>query len=632
MASSDNLLLYILPDLAYIAKLVPAKKEHDFNISEFRQINGEFLDDNILLEKNLDKLLAKLEKGSYRLILPDFLFTSTIVNIEAKTQEEVKNYLKNQLLPSLHLDEENFYLDTTILSNYKGTFKVQLTALEKALLTPLNKLLQDKEELKLVSISPLSWTSKAVVSLEPSVAILQLGGYLYLAQHYIGVDQCYHTTLAEAANFAETIKTLKGAEPSLQTVYLLTNSLVDDQLQKALKDTLPVQQLADLASENEKMPSYIKQILEAAAKTFSIPEYLLPQFQLDRNYDKQLETAAEEAGTEENEVEAEEEEQVATDQVDADLLEDLVKPVVVGAAAVTLPKPEALAVTTSSELEAKTEEITTTSEGTVKTSSEIEVKEEVTRDFRDKSEDKEEAEEEVIKADSKEENKAVDKDEVEEIDLSQFANLAVEPKTVESKQPDIKVDKNIKETDKTVSANQSATPVSSIPSSKPVIKNQSEASHVAKMILIGLLSFVLTVAVGVGLGVVYLRLTQPSSDQATLSPTPSVSPTEVPTPTPTITVDKSAYSLLVVNATGRAGYAGSIASKIEDGGFPTVAAANARGDYEAQDYLLVSTDDAQAQALLKELETASGLTLQLSSEITKEDSAGNYDAVLVLGR
>jgi hypothetical protein len=94
---TDTRLLYLLADLAYVAKLIPAKKAHDFVLSDFRQINGEFLDENSLLESNLVKLFSKLEAGSYKLILPDFLFTSTIVNLELESEEAVnsspmKNY------------------------------------------------------------------------------------------------------------------------------------------------------------------------------------------------------------------------------------------------------------------------------------------------------------------------------------------------------------------------------------------------------------------------------------------------------------------------------------------------------------------------------------------------------------
>lgn len=651
---TDTLLLYILPDLAYVARLIPGKKAHDFVLSDFRQINGTFLNDTLLLADNLDKLLAKLDSGSYKLILPDFLFTSTIVNVEKETEDEVRDYLKNELLPSLQLNQEDFYLDTTILSNYKGVFKVQLTALEKALLTPLVAALKSKKDVRIESVSPLSWSSKSIISLEPSVAILQLGAHLYLAEHYIGVDQCYYTPIAEASNFSETVKTLKGAEPSLQTVYLLTNSLIDGQLKEELKATLPVQQLADLASENEKMPSYVKQIIESAAKTFSIPEYLLPQFALDSAYEKtvsmstedldedvtsdeepskkseKVETAEEPKVTEEESPDSVEEEEAKISDVDDDgeaLVNNIVKPAVLGAAATALPKPQEISafalnqaqtpVKVEEELEESsqaTESELTESRVTVATS--VDEKSGKTEVSVSKSERQVSNTENSSETESEKETKTDKPKNPEEIDLSKFANLAIDPSVI---------GKN--------SSDKSGKEETSMPTEKKeVIKNNSEAGGVAKMIFIGLLSFVLTVALGVGLGMAYLHYTE-NAGSASPSPTPTVVAEAVtPTPTPKVELTKADYKLLVVNATAKAGYAGTIAKKIEAADFPTVAAANAKGDYEAKDYLLVETEDASAAALLAELNTATGLDLQLSTQKSQEDSSGKYDAVVVLGK
>ena len=100
-------------------------------------------------------------------------------------------------------------------------------------------------------------------------------------------------------------------------------------------------------------------------------------------------------------------------------------------------------------------------------------------------------------------------------------------------------------------------------------------------------------------------------------------------------IDKAEYQLLVVNATTKAGYAGQVADDLEEAGFADVAAQNAKGDYEAKDYLLLDSlaadQEASNQALLKEIETATGLTLELSDQLTVEDTSGDYQAVVVLG-
>ena len=586
---TDTRLLYIFSDLAYIAKLIPGKKPHDFVLSDFRQINGEFLDENVLLEDNLVKLFAKLEPNSYKLILPDFLFTSTIVNLELDTEEAVKEHLNKKLLPELGINSEDYYLDTTVLSNYKGAFKVQLTALEKSVVTPLTKILAKHKDIKIESISPLSWTSKSIISLEPSVAILQMGNHLFLAEHYIGVDQCYSVDIADGENFAETVKTLKGVEPSLQTVYLLTNSLVDDAIKEKLKETLPVQQLADLASENESMPSYVKQIIEASAKTFSIPEFLLPQFTLDKNYQaKNVEVGVT------NEIEEDEEN-----------LSNLAKPAVVGE--VALPTPITIPPTSKVEVAVESlDEETNSEEKKVEiTEKSVKIKEVVS--------------EKVAMPEKK------DLVEEKEVDFSQFANLALDPSVFDKNQmssDDKKSDKTDKEEGKAMQLPE-----------KKVIKNKNDGASITKMIFIGFLSFVVTIALGVGIGLAYLQWTNRSVDsKPVVEVEPSVTPEATPTPTPTIEINKADYKILVVNATTKAGYASTIANLIKEAKFEDVSAKNARGVYEAGDYLLVKEDNASNSALLKELETATDLTLTLSTDIEDEDSAGTYDAVVVLGQ
>jgi hypothetical protein len=600
---TDTRLLYVLSDLAYIAKLIPGKKAHDFVLSDFRQVNGEFLDENLLLEKNLAKLFGKLEDGSYKLILPDFLFTSTIINIELDNEEAVKEHLTKKLLPELGINDQDYYLDTTVLSNYKGFFKVQLTALEKTVVSPLAQILKDHKNIKIDSISPLSWTSKSIISLEPSVAILQMGNHLFLAEHYIGVDQCYSVEVAEGQNFAETVQTLKGAEPSLQTVYLLTNSLVDDSIKEKLKETLPVQQLADLASENESMPSYVRQIIESGAKTFSIPEFLLPQFVLDKNYkakDSQVE------------------------KKDDEDLSNLVKPAVVGAS--VLPTPLVSPIMPKAEVavenldddegldEVKKDETADKDDVSVENPVKIEVKKSVET----------ETEVSVEATGSKEKLKQVQE---ADIDFSQFANLALDPSVFnQSKQSAVSSDVT---KDRKGEMNLTDLP------EKKIIRNKDDGSSITKMIFIGFLSFVVTIALGVGIGLAYLQWTNRSESS---NPTVEIEPIVTPvvevtaTPTPLPEIKKADYKISVVNATTKAGYASTIVTKLKTAEFTSVTASNAKGIYEKGDYLLVKEDNATNQALLKELEKASELTLTLKTDINKEDASGAYSAVLVLGQ
>lgn len=603
---TETRLLYIFSDLAYIAKLNPTKKAHEFAISDFHQLNGQFLDENSLIEKNIKKLVDKLEAGSYQLILPDFLFTNTMVNVEVKTEEEVKEYLKDKLLPDLKIDTEDFYLDTNILSNYGGAFKVQLTALEKGIILPLVKALKNSKDVSIQAVAPLSFSIKSLISLEPSVSILQVNRELYLAQHYIGVDQCFNTSIDNANDFAETVKTLKGVEPSLQTLYLLSDALVDNKIKEVLTETLPVQQLAEPAEEGDKIPPYVKKIIEAGAKTLSIPDYLLPQFSIDQDYDKELAIQQEKENG-------------------LDTTINITKPAVVG--------------------EEETKESKLESENDMK-DKESKKKEDAKQESK-KIEDQEKTEKEVLPSPKKidltevnkpsdqeqelqqktedslekAEKKAEKKEEAAEINLAQFTNLAVDPSVLNKKEAKKTSDKE-----------------SEMPSVKPVIKNSSEGTGVLKMIIIALLSFALTVALGVGIGYGVLQLTNKQAPKINVGDEAAETaqePEPSPTPEPVV-INKEDYQLLVVNATIKAGYAGTIANDLEDAGFIDVAAANASGEYEEGNYLLLSDlgeeQEASNQALLAEIEEITELDWQLSDEITVEDADGDYQAVLVLAQ
>ena len=617
---TETRLLYILADLAYIAKLNPAKKAHEFLISDFHQLNGQFLDENTLIEKNVLKLVDKLEAGSYHLVLPDFLFTNTMVNVSVKTEEEVKDYLKDKLLPDLKITEEDYYIDTSVLSDYGGVFKVQLTALEKGIILPLVKALKNNKEIKITALSPLSFAAKSLISLEPSVSILQMGEELYLAQHYIGVDQCFNTSIDKASDFAETVKTLKGVEPSLQTLYLLSDSVVDTKIKEVLSETLPVQQLADLSAEEAKIPPHVKKIIEAGAKTFSIPDYLLPQFKIDESYDKELQ------------LEKEDEEIEDSDS------NNIPKPAVVGEEEVKKSKEE-----DEEKTQLEKDELAQNKESEEEMDNKKEEKQEAEEQLDEKAESnlkkevlpapkkidlKEVNQVEVEKEKEKTEEKAPnDSEETEpkrdpgEINLAQFANLAVDPSVLSKK-----------------SAKENDSKESKMSNSKPVIKNSSEASGMLKMIMIGFLSFLITVALGIGIGYGILQL----SNRQISDSEPSIEDIEImeepePTPEPELVeINKDDYQLLVVNATTKAGYAGNIASELEDAGFTDVAAGNASGEYEEGNYLLLSDlgseQEASNEALLKEIEEITELNWELSDEIAVEDSDGSYQAVLVLAQ
>lgn len=587
-------LLYILPDVAYIAELLPGKKEHTFVIHSFRQINGEFLDDNDFLSENIQKLLSKLEADDYHLVLPDFLFTNTIVEVNETSENKIKEHLKEKLLPSLSLTKDSHELKTTILTEYGGKTKIQLSAIEKSVLNPIAQFAPENK-IQITGISPLSWTIKSIVSLEPSISIIQMGAYAYLSLHYIGVDQTISDTIDNIETLGETIKTLKGAEPSIQTVYLLTNELVEEKLKEQLSDTLPLQQLTKPADEESQMPSYVKQIIESGMRTLSIEDFPVPQFPLGKPV---AVTEAKAESVKDN------------DEVEAETEETAVLPAPTTVPAAIEPVTEVIE-TKELDLTAETESLEEATEEESKEDKEIDDDSEA-----EVVEEKEEAEVEDTTTTVAETNFVL----VNE-------TSATSGKTELLDAPN---SKTLIESQSTVTQVVSPTPNATL----PILKRPNPGQSMVRMLLISGTVFLATVGLGVGLGLAVITLTQKDLGQiasTTPSPSPAAtlipSPSPSPSPSPTPEIDKANVKILIVNATAKAGYAGETSSALKEAGFTKVTASNAKGDYEDGFIVLLEEEDT---TMIVELEKATDLDLTFSKEKKTEDPRGLYDVVIVL--
>ncbi len=597
--SASPRLLYILPDMAYVAELLPAKQPTSFAIHSFRQINGTFITEEEFLAENLEKLLDKLEPGEYQVVLPDFLFTDTILNVKATSEAQVKAYIKDQLLPSLEIDKTSHYIETFVLTEHRGVYKLQLSALEKSLVAPLAEGMAERA-LHIKSVVAVSWALKSVISLEPALSIVQLGEYLYLAEQYIGVDQALSVPVSEAENLIDTVKTLKGAEPSIQTIYLLSSELVAEKLRQGLHDTVPLQQLAVFNESDDKMPSYLKLALEVSMKTLSTPEYQLPAFM------PEVDTARKTAKIvsavvlpEEPEVEKipdlpaimselPEADEMEPDEIEADETksepDDL-----------ALPTPEASKVTvsftsTASSMPKNLVDLTDTPASPIK------------------------------------------KPPVIDLTTAQPAKV-----TVVAPKPVVAVE--ALQSPAPARAPQVVAPAVVTKKVAPagVIKNKSDVNGVMKLIGIGVGSFIVTVGIGVGLGLGLVMFTNKQTaanpftsffKQATPTPAPTTTPVATPTATPAAKLDPAAEKLLVVNATTIPGHAGKVASSLTKGGFTQVKTGNAQGKYEKGAYVLTKSTN---PALVESIKTMTGLTtLQVQTTTTTEDPKGDYSAIIVL--
>jgi hypothetical protein len=656
-------LIYILPKVAYIAELLPAKKEHTFSIQSFRQINGDFLNENSFNPANIVKLFSKLEKEEYFLILPDFLFTNTIVNVEETNQAKIKEDVAAKLLPDLGISEETHELDIFQLTEFNGTSKVQLIALEKELLAPV-RAAADEAGVTIEGVTSLSWTIKAVVSLEPSLSVMQMGDQLFGAEHYIGLDQTSQASVDEANTIIETIKTLKGAEPNIQTVYLFVNEVIEKKLADELSGTLPTQQLTNTADDDSKISSYVKQVIETGMKTLSIADYPVPKFQLGKATDEEkrlfiteqvepLDTDEEDdftPATEDDEVQ----ESVATSETDQEKpdMDELPEteeeaegelPKAEEDTALPLPTPSAAAPmpVSAAEVEEPTTDSPEESEEPVK---------------KDDAETAEDAEGETDKniplpgaidtettaeksAATTSEELIVEQDKPEKV--MPPVNAAIDEPQVDEK-PSAPEPKEELDVDLTQFAmgGEKKTPQPEKPADAPkkeVIKNASGIGNMLKMIFITLAVFVATVAIGIGVGFGLLSVANRNAAEPTPTPEATVQPEATPTPEPTASPEASPsaalnpadLSVLVVNATTKAGYAGTVQTKLKSAGYGTVNAGNAAGDYDPGLYVLMEEENADLLTLIKE---SSELDLEYLAETqpSTEDPRGTYDAVVVL--
>ncbi len=175
---------------------------------------------------------------------------------------------------------------------------------------------------------------------------------------------------------------------------------------------------------------------------------------------------------------------------------------------------------------------------------------------------------------------------------------------------------------------------------QPISSNQSRyvevqpKSHWKAAVGVFFLVFFLTALVGGA--IFWSQQSQPQLQalipSSTSSPTPSPEPTAEPSPEPTPEPEaipeeaRQGKKVLVLNATGVAGLAGKVKTKLEAAGWSGVRTGNATGSYA--DALFVMADEADlAEIAGRDLEEELKPTSSL-----KESGASGYDVVIVLAR
>lgn len=673
-------LLIILPDVAYSAELLPGKKPLRFSIQSCIQVNGTFIEDQTFNVANLSKLFSKLATDeAYQVILPDDLFVNAIVTIDETGDAKIKEELKATILPSLSLNQETHDIVTTVLNELRGASRVQLSAIEKDILSPL-RAAATNAKVQLEHIAPLSWVLKSIVSLEPSVVVLQLGSMLYGSFHYIGVEKCFAAPTDQLTTIIEKVQLLKKEEPSIMTCYLITNALVESELKEGLQQLLPIQQMTEQSKDQEKLPAMVATIIEEAARTLAISDFPVPQFNLGTASDTEVEQyAAAFASATASTIQGDAMPKASSDAAKAEKKEDT-----------DLPKPKVVPTVAAvddtdaeDKLEDSSTEVTATSdaaeESTKAADKQTAVNDQPETAQPTPAKTATDTPSPVIigaagVASTVTPASAASVTPV--VQSSTVTTTSTSAPTSTTAEKDAAVPASAHETVSVVSAapvagaaadsaidlrqfagaqsgtigiTSAAGPTTPVAAAGP-IKNTSRS--MTKMVVTALIVFIGTVAIGVGVGVLVLRYTstpavappvvevqtpqetpEPTPDTATDSAatnsgTPSASPAA--TSSATLSPAIAAQKVLVANATDKAGYAGQIRDSLTKAGFKSVTAANAKGTYTATgDLIFQKTAN---EAALTALESASGLSLTSDDAAKQEDPQGSYDVVIVLNQ
>lgn len=141
---------------------------------------------------------------------------------------------------------------------------------------------------------------------------------------------------------------------------------------------------------------------------------------------------------------------------------------------------------------------------------------------------------------------------------------------------------------------------------------------------------VVTILGAVGGGIYYYQTNVSSVDtgnESNVVITPTITPS--PTEAPVEDIDLSAFTVEVLNGSGKAGLAGTVATALTDAGFLDATAGNA--DASNYEETIVSLKESTPKGVYTELDKILGTdyVLELSEEPLDEDS--EYDVSIVLG-
>lgn len=608
--------------------------------------NWQPLELDLTLDQPVSSEAVSAVSGQNTLVLvsDDFAGHLQFTQENKKAQLE-RSVILEKLEDEYEIDTMVYHLDWQTNTVNRQLVQLSVTGLENEIIDQVTKWLEGANPKKLW-IMPIAWFSSVLKSIDPALIAIIDDGQAHVSHHYLGIDDARVLNIADLPAY---VQARQEERPETHLVYLAADSKSQTKVEKELTELegISVQPLFEEAVDNV-WPTIISEVL---SKGLVLSElwHLVREGQADNHVASKVALEPEKEVESETILEPKQEPEFKTeleDVVEKETTSEATPKPTSEASLETEPIPNDLMAEAQPSSEAASLPVPTpppalsSSSPTVveDTQSDISVeKEDATKVH--KVENKIE-----LKSESKEEPKE-DSKEKQSVEASQKTEVSVK-KEVTSKETITETGPQSAEQSSAAEAIPSVEPVSVLQQLKGSGVKSSNGDRYLEVppkkrswwvpILVFLVVAILTAVIAGAVfwsqeGAKYLGFIDPVVQEPTFQPTPTPELAEE-SPTATaeaeltelVEVDKTASSILVLNATGIPGLAGKNQTMLTDAGWEEVEVGNATGAYADANFV-TGASEAQLASLQEDLE----IELRLVEEVD-EDQAANYDIVIIL--
>lgn len=531
------------------------------------------------LEKNPSKDVVALTQGSNVLVLVSDTFTGHLQFISPNKKEELTDAaLGDRLQTEFQIDVTAYEFATQRANLSRSQVQVSVSGVETAVYQQVlewTKKLQPRK----FWVMPFAWFLAPLKSVEPVLlGVIGPKDQVLVSHHYLGVDDARELEFSEVIEYVQSRKE-ERKETHLFYVQGPAKSL--KKLEAGLEDVVAVHPLVGESSE-DALAEVITEVMSKGGDTLAE----LLHFEEEGVIDE---------GTAEGSVSQTEEDSDSDQNILEGDAADLPQP--------SLPQPVAPA----SKMRVEVTSVTVESD-----SAELESSS---------------AREEVVLEDS---NASTDSSDLhaEMVDDREDEAGVIEESTAEREEEIVEVDPISR-----LAAEKSATsqPAMADSESNPRYRDVAPRRSWGAIVMVFLGVVIVTVLVG---GAIFWSQQVRPTQQALIpsdtppTPTPTPAPTATPEPTALSVAEKEQLTMVVRNATTRAGLAGRYQTALEEAGWNVSGTGNASGDYTSAAVFIYTTNDAAFETLSQEF---GGVTVTRMTE-NLENTPATVDVVVVLNQ